>query len=322
MKFWEVVKEVSAQPVRREADRVFTLSLAGQPDAVDEARALALGPGLTPEEAAAADPFLFAISPPYSDADERRLRYSDLLVSLPGGPGITEFRPADTVQLDDPKDLHRVVLARRPELLVPLGRRLPGFRTAAAEQIIRDVSRINAEFATISGVGQAIPIIAPIFPVVAGADVFVLTKNQVLMVFRLAAIYGEALDLKSRAREVAPVIGSAFGWRTIARQLFGALPGALGLPVRAGIAYSATYATGRAAQMVFDKGRRPTRREMLRIYEEGSRLAKDSVARLTRRTSRSDNGHPMLAAPPDQSGEEPDAEVISAAEDEGSGVRG
>ena len=79
MKFWDVVKEVSAQPVRREADRVFTLSLAGQPDAVDEARALALGPGSTSEDDAAADPYLFAVSPPYGEADERRLRYSDLL---------------------------------------------------------------------------------------------------------------------------------------------------------------------------------------------------------------------------------------------------
>lgn len=283
MSFWEVVKEVSARPVRREADRQFVLALAGEPGAVAVARAAALGAFPAPEEAAGAAPYLLCLSPPYTAADETRLRHADVLVSLPGGPGVTEFRPAPTLQLERPEAVAAAVVAEYPALLVALGRRLPGFRAAAADYLIRQVSMVNAEFAVVSGVSQSIPVLAPLFPAVMGTDIVLLTKNQVLMVFRLAAIYGEALDLASRAREVLPVIGGAFGWRTLSRQLLGFLPGGLGLPVRAGVAYSGTYAVGRAAQMAFDEGRRPTRREMLRIYEEAGHLARGVVGSLASR---------------------------------------
>jgi uncharacterized protein (DUF697 family) len=285
MKFWEVIKEVSAQTVRQEANRLFVLALAGEPDAVAVARAVALGEA-TPAEEAAAEPFLLGASPPYSDEVERRLRHADLLVSLPGGPGITDFRPADTMRVERPDELVQRALAHRRDLHVSLARRLPGFRNLAAERVIQDVSRINAEFAALSTVSTVIPFLAPLFPAMAGADILVLTKNQVLMMFRLAAIYGEDLELKARVREALPIIGGAFGWRTLARTAAGVLPGALGLPVKAGIAYSGTYAVGRAAQLVFDEGRRPTRQEMLRIYEDGGRLARETVTRLRERLDR------------------------------------
>lgn len=284
MKFWDVVKEVSTQSVRAEAGRLFVLALVGDAELVERARLTALGPNAgSPSVQTVATPYLLCVSPPYNEATEKRLRHADLIVSLPGGPDLTEFRPADTVFLTQPEDLVRVALTRRPELRIPLARRLPGFRPAAAEAVIREVSRVNAEFAAVSGVSGALPFLAPLFPAVAGTDILVLTKNQVLMIFRLAAIYGEDLDLRARAREIAGVVGSAFGWRTLARELAGALPGGLGLPIRAGIAYSGTYGVGRAAQMVFDEGRRPTRKEMLRIYEDASTLARDATARVLER---------------------------------------
>src|SRR3712207_4578129 len=105
MNFWEVIKEVSAQAVRQEARRLFVLALAGDPEPVAAARRAALGPAPTPEEAARAATYLFHASPHYSEEDEKRLRYADLLVSLPGGPGVTEFRPADTIRLERGEDL-------------------------------------------------------------------------------------------------------------------------------------------------------------------------------------------------------------------------
>jgi uncharacterized protein (DUF697 family) len=200
---------------------------------------------------------------------------------------------------------------------------LPGLRDLAAEQVIREVSIVNAEFAALSTISQSIPIVAPWFPIVAGADIVLITKNQALMMFRLAAIYGESLDVKSRLREVAPVVGGALGWRTLARELAGALPGALGLPLRAGIAFSGTYAAGRAAQMVFDQGRRPTREEMLRIYEEGRDLAKEVVASLRDRFRKPKAldappkalppGNPMLTAETHGSGEDEEGDPEFAA---------
>jgi uncharacterized protein (DUF697 family) len=283
MTFWEVIKEMSASPVRREASRLFVLALAGDPEYVARAREEVLGPGSTLAQRVAAEPYLCAVSPPYSLDDENRMRFAELLVSFPGGPAVMEYRPADTIQVEDLSELKQKIFERRPDLRLPMARMLPGLRDLAAEQVIREVSIVNAEFAALSTISQSIPIVAPWFPIVAGADIVLLTKNQALMMFRLAAIYGESLDVKSRLREVAPVVGGALGWRTLARELAGALPGALGLPLRAGIAFSGTYAAGRAAQMVFDQGRRPTREEMLRIYEEGRDLAKEVVASLRER---------------------------------------
>jgi uncharacterized protein (DUF697 family) len=292
---------MSAQPVRQEASRLFVLGLVGNPEVVAEAREAVLGAKTSLSDRAAAEPFLCCASPPYSESDQGRMRYADLLVSLPGGPGLTDYRPADTLEVASIEDLKHQILMHRPDLRVTLARRLPGFRDKAAEMVIRDVSRVNAEFVALSTVAQSIPFLAPLLPVVAGADILLLTKNQAILVFRLAAIYGEDLALTSRVKEVATVVGGAFGWRTIARQLAGALPGAMGLPLRAGIAFSGTYAVGRAAQMVFDQGRRPTRQEMLRIYEEGRDLAQEVITALRDRF-RKDNGKqleaPLKALPP------------------------
>jgi uncharacterized protein (DUF697 family) len=288
MAFWNVIKEVSAHAVREEARKLFVLALAGEPECVEAARKLALGPSADGAQSAAAAPFLFCATPPYSEADEKRLRHADLLVSLPGGPGLTDFRPADTIRLERPGEVLQQALAHRPDLRVAFARRLPGFRPMAAEQVVREVSRVNAEFAAISGISTSVPFLAPFFPAVAGTDILILTKNQLIMIFRLAAIYGEELDLRSRMREVLPVIGGAFGWRALARELAGALPGALGVPIRAGIAYSGTFSVGRGAQMVFDEGRRPTREELLRIREEAAEGAKILVARLRERFGRAE----------------------------------
>lgn len=280
MQFLDVMKEVSAQSVRAESRKLFVLGLAGDPEAVENARRIALGPAPTAALEAEAASFLVSGSPPYDPHVEKRLRYSDLLVSLPGGPEPTELRPADTIQLERPEELVKAVLAHRPDLMVPIARRLPGFRSLAADQVIRSISRVNTEFSVLSSVSSVVPILAPLFPVFAGADVFVLTKNQIMMIFRLAAIYNEDLNVKARLREVLPVLGGAVGWRTLARELSGALPGGLGLPLKAAIAYSGTYATGRAAQMLFDEGRHPTKTEMRRIYDESTRQARDFAERL------------------------------------------
>ncbi len=286
MKFWDVVREISTQPIRKEAVRPFVLALAGNRDMVARARALALGNLPTALQIAEAEPFLYPVSSPYNDEAEKRLRHADLLVSLPGGPGLTDFRPADTLTVPNPDHLVREVLRHRPDLRLALGRRLPGFRPLAAEYVIRDVSKINAEFAAVSGLGQAIPYLAPIFPIVAGTDIVMLTKNQVMLVFRLAALYGEDMDFISRLREVLPVIGGSLGWRTIARQLAGMVPGGFGLPMRVGIAYSGTYATGRAAQVVFERGFRPSGREMKVILQDAALQAKEATARVLKRPQR------------------------------------
>jgi len=285
MRFWDAIKELSAQGVRDEARRLFVLALAGDPIEVEKARELCLGEGGRAGDAWVANPFLYCVSPPYNEEDEKWLRHADLIVSLPGGPGLTDFRPADTLPVARAEDILQAVMAYRQDLRIALARRLPGFRRLAADHVIADVSRINAEFALLSTLTQGLPWLQPLFPAIAGADVLVLTKNQMLLVFRLAAIYDQDLSPWIRLRQTLPIVGSAVGWRTIARELAGLVPVA-GLPFKAAVAFTGTYASGRAVQMVFDKGRQPTRLEMRKIYEEGALLAKGAVAALKDRIRR------------------------------------
>ncbi len=297
MKFLDVVKEVSVYPVRQEANRAFVLGVAGDADRVEEVRKLILADA-TEDEIAAAVPYLCCASPPYSADVEKRLRYADLLLSLPGGPAETELRPADHCFLDDPQLVIAATLAQKPDFLIAMARRLPGFRRAAAQHVIHGVSRINAEFSAISGISAGIPGVAPLLPAVVGADLLVLTKNQILMVFRLAAIYGDDLGIAARWKEVLPTIGSALGWRALARQLAGLLPLGLGVPARVMIAFAGTYLAGRTTEFVLDEGRRPTREDIRRFAHEASIHARQFAERFRRRRGTVEDPAEILALPP------------------------
>ena len=116
--------------------------------------------------------------------------------------------------------------------------RLPVLRPAVVEHIIEKFSRQNG----ILGVAIFIP----------GADMPVLTLNQIRMVFRIAAAYGEEID-RDRALEILAVIGTGFGFRAVAREALGFVPG-VGWAIKGGIAYVGTKALGRAAERYFEAG--------------------------------------------------------------------
>lgn len=81
---------------------------------------------------------------------------------------------------------------------------------------------------------------------IPGADMPILTGNQIKMVLELAAIYGKEMTFE-RAKELIAVVGAGFTLRTVARELLDFLPGP-GWPVKAAIAYGGTLAMGRAAE--------------------------------------------------------------------------
>jgi len=83
-----------------------------------------------------------------------------------------------------------------------------------------------------------------------GADMPVLTLNQVRLVGRIASAHG--FDPRSDgAAELAAVVGTGFGFRTLARTVLGVVPIA-GWAVRSGIAYGGTRAVGEAAIRWFE----------------------------------------------------------------------
>lgn len=112
-----------------------------------------------------------------------------------------------------------------------LARALPHFREQSSRAIIRHYARLNGL------VGAA--------AIVPGADLPVLTINQLRMVARLAGAQGIVLDAR-RLVELAAVVGASLGMRGVARAALSLLPGP-GRAIKGGVALSGTTAIGEAA---------------------------------------------------------------------------
>jgi uncharacterized protein (DUF697 family) len=130
----------------------------------------------------------------------------------------------------------RAIAAALGQHATSLAARLPVLRDAVCEELIRHFSRQNA----VVGVAVFIP----------GADLPVLTLNQVRLLLRIADAYGFELD-RERLPEVLGVIGSAFGFRALARSVVGLVPVA-GWAVKGGVAFVGTRALGEAARRYFE----------------------------------------------------------------------
>jgi uncharacterized protein (DUF697 family) len=99
-----------------------------------------------------------------------------------------------------------------------------------------------------------------------GADMPLLTLNQMKLFLKIAAVYDVTLDGR-RLRELAVLLLGGFGFRALARRLVGVVP-VLGWAIRGGVGYAGTLAVGAAAHEYFEKGgdlkklmRRPGRGE-------------------------------------------------------------
>jgi uncharacterized protein (DUF697 family) len=184
--------------------------------------------------------------------------------------------------------LRERITAGVPDLAPALGRWFPAFRPAATKAVIDETARVNAQFALVSNVPAVIPIVGSL--AAAGADFFVLTKNQVMMVFKVAAIHGADLrDQWQIIREMIPVVGAGLLWRTLAREAASFIPFAAGTVPKVLIAYTGTVAAGRGAEFYYRFGEKPTRDQLRDYYEQAAEAFKRLPISLPRRTSSDDS---------------------------------
>jgi len=115
---------------------------------------------------------------------------------------------------------------------------LPALRPAVIQHTIDATARQNAV------VGAVI--------FLPGADMPVMTVNQLKMVLRIGAAYGYKPDLQ-RTVEMLGVIMSGFGMRALARYAVDYVPG-LGWAMKASVGYAGTEAIGRSAVLYFENG--------------------------------------------------------------------
>ncbi|MGH2995882.1 MAG: YcjF family protein [Gaiellaceae bacterium] len=256
---WSVVKEIKAA-----TEDFRPLLLAGAPETVGRlSEALTAGGGHEdafrdlsgwqprPYDLEGADVLVYAIEGTApSKEDEEVLRLADrkdveIVCILVGEPesevvNVPHVLATDVVSVARGEELPLERIAERiaeraGDKSYTLAAKLPSLRRAVCEEIVRGFSRQNG----ILGAAIFIP----------GADLPVLTLNQIRMVLRIAAAHGEEID-RERALELLPIVAAGFGFRALARQIAGLVPGA-GWAVKGGIAFAGTRAVGEAAIAYF-----------------------------------------------------------------------
>lgn len=116
--------------------------------------------------------------------------------------------------------------------------RLPAVRRAYCDHVVL----ANASQNAVIGAVVIIP----------GADMPAMTANQIRMVLKIAAAYGEEIGF-DRALEILSVVGAAFVFRTLARQALDFVPG-FGWALKGAVSFTGTVALGEAAIAYFEAG--------------------------------------------------------------------
>ena len=174
------------------------------------------------------------------------------------------------------------VLDLLPERYLALGRQFPLFRTFVANRLIHDACYANAFYSLSTGVAEVVPILNVPLNV---ADMFVLTKAQAFLVYRLGLVLGFTTRWQDYLGEFGSVLGGGFVWRQMARELVGLIPWA-GIVPKVAVAYSGTFVVGNVVLQWYLTGRHITNQQMRALYmqalENGKKVGRNMVARLPR----------------------------------------
>jgi uncharacterized protein (DUF697 family) len=275
--FWQNIKEISPRAIEEAAEAGFKLALIGSPE-----RRAWLKQALLTDKASAieredADAYLREFEEtPEADA---AAAYAFLIYPGDEGEPIGVRGENGTPLTGSLPEVIEGMLKARPKLTLALAKRFPAFRVAACNRLIREVSRVNAQIALISALPGVLPITGIILPASSIADTILLTKNQIMLVMRLAAAHGLKPAYSKQVKELLSIVGAALGWRTLARELVGLVPGGIGLVVKGAIAYSGTFAIGKSALYYYQTGKKPSKEAIRAAYEESQQEAREESAR-------------------------------------------
>ncbi|MDQ4074930.1 MAG: hypothetical protein M3220_01650 [Chloroflexota bacterium] len=323
-----VVRELNLKAIKQEAERRFLLLVAGE-EAL--ARPLAEQLGAVPERSGT-HPWIDVHALPLS-VQQRDLSHYDIALIVTDEVELSEAAASTVRRLHEDKtpvvtvvvsesalsvvggdvprrrEAKRVVLppsldekvlrdklapaileAVRDELGLAIARQLPVFRAAKSHALIEETSRANALYAASTGVAQIVPVLTIPLNV---ADVVVLTKNQLIMAFKIALANGKEGTAREIMGEVISVLGGGLLFRQIARELVGLIP-VIGIIPKIAVAYAGTWVIGRTIYLWATEGERLDTEEMRRFYDEaivrGRALAETLVETVRDRA-------PALAAP-------------------------
>lgn len=223
--------------------------------------------------------------------------------------GAATPRPGETARVVLPAGLPRDELVAQvaPALFerlpaddgarVALARQLPALRRHVIASLIDPTARANAMYAATTGLAEWVPILN--LPLNA-ADVIVLTKNQLIMAYKIALAAGKNGQPRDVIGEIVSVLGGGLLMRQIARELVGLIP-VVGIVPKVAVAYGGTRVIGHVVERWALEGRRIEGSEVRALLTEataGARGLAESVVDRVR--GRADEDGDAKARPSDR----------------------
>lgn len=297
--FWRILREVNLDEIRDEAERPFHLLVTGDDNREAESLARLLS---DPDQAAFVHPWITRLAPDQVLGDHERVDLA--LAVITQEPPSESMRaalsrlhkarvPTLVVVTGPAAQQPHAALARReetrrvavpaldretvqgpvaqallevapPALHLSLARHLPGLRPAAFQRLIQETAQANAGYAFTTGLAEVVPVLN--VPLNVG-DTIVLTKNQLIMAYKLALIAGKQGAPRELIGEIIGVLGGGLLFRQIARQLVGLIP-VWGVLPKTAVAYAGTWAIGQAIIHWATEGTPIPQEQLAQVYQE------------------------------------------------------
>ena len=151
-----------------------------------------------------------------------------------------------------------------------LSRNYPLFREEIANRLINDTCFSNAAYAISTGIAEIVPVLDLPLNI---TDMFVLSKTQAFLVYKLGLALGYSTRWQDYVTEFGSVIGSGFLWRQIARELVGLIP-VWGIVPKTAVAYAGTYVVGHTVLTWYKTGRKVTAKQVQEMYVQAFKRGK------------------------------------------------
>jgi uncharacterized protein (DUF697 family) len=188
--------------------------------------------------------------------------------------------------LDNPAFLLKhfvpAVLELLPSQHLALGRYFPLFRLPTAQRLIYDTCLSNATYALTTGLASTVPVMDVPLNL---ADMFMLTKTQAFLVYKLGLLLGYSTEWQAYLTEFGGVLGGGFLWRQLARQLVGLIP-AWGIIPKVAVSYAGTFVVGQAVLQWYTTGQHVNAQQIRQFYGQAFARGKNAAQALLQKLPR------------------------------------
>lgn len=297
---WRLLREIDTSAIQADAERPFTVGIVGATSEqavqlarhlMDEARGtlhpwLAVGAAGEPSSTATDLDFGILVCAAHQSAALTPVRQAWASAAIPfmavvdgeatAADLVAREGEAERVPLPAPLAasgaLEEAIVRRAPpRIRIALARNMPALRTAVFKHLVEETATANASYAFTTAIAESVPILSAPLNL---ADILVLTKNQLVMAYKIALGAGKSGRARDILGELLGVIGSGFLFRQGARQLIGLVP-VVSIVPKVVMAYAGTWAVGQAVVLWASKGQTVSAETIARFAKDARRRGRE-----------------------------------------------